>query len=90
MIQADLGIGAATRIREAIGKGRYEKGIDPEEVKALLADEVERTLAPVARPLVIDATIKAVRDPGRRRQRLGQDDDDRQARRQTRQPKAAR
>jgi fused signal recognition particle receptor len=54
LIQADLGIGPATRLREAIGKGRYEKGIDPDEVKRLLAEEVERTLAPVAKPLVID------------------------------------
>lgn len=58
LIQADLGIGAATRIREAIGKGRYEKGIDPDEVKRLLAAEVERTLAPVARPLEIDGAKK--------------------------------
>ena len=54
LIQADLGLAAATRIREAIGRGRYEKGIDPEAVKAILAAEVERALAPVARPLVID------------------------------------
>ncbi len=54
LIQADLGLAAATRIREAIGRGRYEKGIDPESVKAILAAEVERVLAPVARPLVID------------------------------------
>jgi fused signal recognition particle receptor len=54
LIQADLGLAAATRIREAIGRGRYEKGIDPDAVKAVLADEVERALAPVARPLVID------------------------------------
>jgi fused signal recognition particle receptor len=58
LIQADLGIGAATRIREAISKGRYEKGIDPDEVKRLLADEVERALTPIARPLTIDATKK--------------------------------
>jgi fused signal recognition particle receptor len=58
LIQADLGIGAATRIREAVGKGRYEKGIDPDEVRALLAAEVERTLTPVARPLVVDAAKK--------------------------------
>ena len=58
LIQADLGIGPATRLREAIGKGRYEKGIDPDEVKRLLAEEVERTLAPVAKPLVIDAAKK--------------------------------
>ncbi len=54
LIQADLGLAAATRIREAIARGRYEKGIDPEAVKAVLADEVERALAPVARPLVVD------------------------------------
>ena len=54
LIQADLGLGAATRIRDAIARGRYDKGIDPEEVKAVLASEVERALAPVARPLLID------------------------------------
>ena len=58
LIQADLGIGAATRIRAAIAKGRYERGIDPDEVKALLAAEVERTLEPVARPLEIDPAKK--------------------------------
>jgi fused signal recognition particle receptor len=58
LIQADLGIGAATRIREAVGKGRYEKGIDPDEVKKVLAAEVERALTPVAHPLAIDATKK--------------------------------
>jgi fused signal recognition particle receptor len=54
LIQADLGLAAATRIREAVGRGRYERGIDPEEVKLILAEEVERALDPVARPLVID------------------------------------
>jgi fused signal recognition particle receptor len=54
LIQADLGLPAATRIREAIGRGRFEKGIDADAVRAVLADEVERALAPVARPLVID------------------------------------
>ena len=56
LIQADLGLPAATRIREAIGRGRFEKGIDADAVRAVLADEVERALAPVARPLVIDAS----------------------------------
>jgi fused signal recognition particle receptor len=54
LIQADLGLAAATRIREAVGRGRYERGINPDEVKLILADEVERALNPVARPLVID------------------------------------
>ena len=56
LIQADLGLGAATRIREAIGRGRYERGITPEAVKTVLAQEVERALTPVARPLTIDPT----------------------------------
>ena len=34
LIQADLGVAAASRIREAVGHGRYERGIDPDEVKA--------------------------------------------------------
>jgi fused signal recognition particle receptor len=55
LIQADLGLPAASRIRDAVGRGRYERGISPDEVKQILADEVERALGPVARPLVIDA-----------------------------------
>ena len=58
LIQADLGTAAAARVREAVGRGRYEKSIDPHEVKAILAAEVERILAPVARPLVIDPLKK--------------------------------
>jgi fused signal recognition particle receptor len=54
LIQSDLGLDAAARIREAIARGRYDREIDPDEVKRILAAEVERTLAPVARPLVID------------------------------------
>jgi fused signal recognition particle receptor len=54
LIQADLGLAAASRIREAVGHGRYERGINPDEVKLILADEVERALGRVARPLVVD------------------------------------
>ena len=54
LIQADLGLAAASRIREAVAHGRYERGISPDEVKRILADEVERALDPVARPLMID------------------------------------
>ncbi len=58
LIKADLGIAMATRMTRAIGSGRYDKGIDPEEVQALLAQEVEAVLAKVAKPLVIDASRK--------------------------------
>ncbi len=58
LIQADLGVDVAERISEAVGKGRYEKEISPEEVKAILAQEVEKVLGTVARPLAIDEAHK--------------------------------
>jgi fused signal recognition particle receptor len=56
LIQADLGVETAMAITGAIGKGRFEKGISAEEVKEILATEVERVLSPVARPLTVDPT----------------------------------
>ena len=56
LIRADLGLPVASRIVEAVGKGRYGKEIEGEEVKAILAAEVTKTLTPVAKPLVIDET----------------------------------
>ncbi len=58
LIQADLGIETATRITTALSQGRYAKGISPEDVRTVLADEVERVLTPVAKPLLIDASHK--------------------------------
>ncbi|KQP08752.1 signal recognition particle-docking protein FtsY [Methylobacterium sp. Leaf99] len=58
LIQADFGIETATRISEAVGKGRYEKGLSPDAVREILATEVERALAPVAIPFTIDTTKK--------------------------------
>ena len=55
LIRADLGASASLRIAEAVGKGRYDKNVSPDEVKNILAAEVETVLAPLARPLEIDA-----------------------------------
>jgi fused signal recognition particle receptor len=44
----------ARRITTALAKGRHEKEISPEEVRTVLAAEVERVLAAVAVPLKID------------------------------------
>jgi fused signal recognition particle receptor len=54
LIQADLGVETAMRITDSLAKGRYNKEIAPEEVRAVLAAEVEKTLAPVARPLRLE------------------------------------
>jgi fused signal recognition particle receptor len=53
LVQADLGVDTAARITAALAKGRHDKEITAEEVRAVLATEVERALAPVARPLQI-------------------------------------
>jgi fused signal recognition particle receptor len=58
LVRADLGVDVSTRIVAEVGRGRYGKDVSPDEVKAILAAEVERTLGPVARPLVIDAARK--------------------------------
>ncbi|TVR08937.1 MAG: signal recognition particle-docking protein FtsY [Salinarimonadaceae bacterium] len=58
LVQADLGVAAATRITQAIGEGRFDKEIAPEEVKAILAAEVEKALLPVAKPLVVDSAAR--------------------------------
>ncbi len=58
LIQADLGVETAMRITQAISKGRYDKGISADEVRAILAEEVERVLTPVAKPLVVNAHRK--------------------------------
>ena len=58
LLRADLGVGASTRITKAVGKARYEKDIEPDEVRAILAREVEAVLAPVAVPFDIDESRK--------------------------------
>ena len=50
LIQADLGIAVAERIIKAVSVGRYDKEVDPEEVKQILADEVAKVLKSVEVP----------------------------------------
>lgn len=58
LIEADLGIETASRIRDQISSGRYDKGVSPDAVKAILAGEVEKVLTPVAVPLKVDTGQK--------------------------------
>jgi len=53
LIRADLGPDFAARIADTLSTGRYDKGLTPDEVKAVLAGEIENVLAPVARPLEV-------------------------------------
>ncbi len=54
LIQADLGVDMALRITEEVARGRYDKEIAPEEVRAVLGDQVAKVLAPMAQPLELD------------------------------------
>jgi len=55
LIRADLGVDVAARITAAVGEGRYDKEISADEVKEVVAAEVEKVMAPVARPLDVTA-----------------------------------
>ncbi|UVO53826.1 signal recognition particle-docking protein FtsY [Sphingomonas sp. SUN039] len=55
LIAADLGSPTAARVRAAIAARNFERGIDEPGLRAVIASEVAAVLAPVARPLVIDA-----------------------------------
>jgi len=54
MIGADLGLATAARISDVIGQGRYAQNLDAEGLKSIIAEEVEKVLLPVAKPLKIE------------------------------------
>jgi len=58
LLRADLGTDVAARISAAVGEGRYDKAISADEVKAVVATEVEKVLVPVAKPLALDTARK--------------------------------
>jgi fused signal recognition particle receptor len=58
LIRADLGVDTAARIAAALAEGRHDKAISADEVKAVVAAEIERALTPVAQPLEINAAKK--------------------------------
>lgn len=58
LIQADLGIETAMAITETLRRDRFDRDVTGEDVRAVLAGEVEKVLEPVARPLVVDSAKK--------------------------------
>jgi fused signal recognition particle receptor len=55
LIASDLGPSAAARIRSRLAEERFERGLDEAAVREIVADELAKVLAPVAKPLEIDA-----------------------------------
>ncbi|MCT8988951.1 signal recognition particle-docking protein FtsY [Chelativorans sp. SCAU2101] len=58
LLRADLGLETAMRITDALAAGRYGKDISGAEVQAVMAEEIEKVLAPVAMPLELDLSMK--------------------------------
>src|SRR5919201_4199497 len=58
LLRADLGTQVAARIADAVGAGRYDKAISADEVKSVVATEVEKVLSPVVKPPAIPAPPK--------------------------------
>jgi fused signal recognition particle receptor len=55
LIMSDLGPATARRIREKLSDSRYARGIDEAGIRQVVADEIQGTLSPVAKPLDIIA-----------------------------------
>ncbi|MDP2206563.1 MAG: signal recognition particle-docking protein FtsY [Alphaproteobacteria bacterium] len=51
LITADLGPATAAKLAAAVGKNRFDKEISGDEIRAALADEIGKILAPVEKPL---------------------------------------
>ena len=58
LIRADLGMETAIRITDALSSGRYGKDVSGEEVRSVMAAEIEKVLQPVALPLELDLSHK--------------------------------
>lgn len=58
LIQADLGVETAMRVTDALATTRLGRDVSPEEVRDVMATEIEKVLAPVARPLELDLSFR--------------------------------
>ncbi len=56
LIEADLGVDTASKIVASMRRTKHGAEISGEAIKSLLASEIEKLLAPVAKPLEIDST----------------------------------
>lgn len=55
LIVSDLGPAMAARVRDRLAEGRYNRELTEDYLREIIAEEIEKVLAPVARPLEIEA-----------------------------------
>ncbi len=58
LITADLGVETAAKITANLSKNRFNQEVSPEEVKEFLAEEIAKTIEPIAQELIIDTSKK--------------------------------
>jgi len=58
LIRADLGMETALRVTDTLSSTRYGRDISDAEVRTVMAQEIEKVLAPVALPLELDLSHK--------------------------------
>jgi fused signal recognition particle receptor len=58
LIQADLGVETALRVTDTLSSERYGKDVTGEDVTRIMAAEITKVLAPVAKPLQLDLSHK--------------------------------
>lgn len=58
LIQADVGVEAASRLTQTLSKTRFDKEITDQEVKIALAQEMNQILEPIAKPLGINPSLR--------------------------------
>lgn len=54
LLQADLGIETATKIIDTLAAQKFGKTVTDQEVREIMADEIEKILSPIARDLDLD------------------------------------
>jgi len=58
LIKADLGVDTAMRITDRLRETRFDREVSDEEIKSVLAAEIEAALQPVAVPLALDPSAR--------------------------------
>ncbi|MEN2746135.1 signal recognition particle-docking protein FtsY [Sphingomonas sp. T9W2] len=55
LIASDLGPATAARVRQRLAEGQYERNMEELGIRLVVAEEIEKVLTPVAKPLEIEA-----------------------------------
>ena len=58
LVRADLGAALSARIAASVANGRHDAMISDYDLRQLLCREIEKVLAPVAKPLMVDGDKK--------------------------------